>query len=481
MGRDALGVGFLGYGWISRAHAHALHTLNHLAPLGKEIRLVSIAGRRRSRSRRLPEARLRALDDELGGAARRPGGPRRRKPDRGPGPRRADDRGAAPRQAGLLREAAGREPGRGVGDARGRGVGRGHERDRVQLPLRARGGARQGAAGRRAARRAPPLPSALPAGLPDGRRTTPLVGRRRRGPRLLAPRRHAPVPRRRAGVGRRNDVEARLRRRRRVRRGVRARRRTRRRAGGVTRRDRLEGAPSVRAQRQRRVDLVGHGGPEPAARFLHRGRTRGLGGFRDVLVTSPSIRSWPSGGRRGTCSAGSTASSTSGATSSRQSSTSVPYPTDKRASRTDTARPSCARQSTRPREKGNASRSQVHAQRFERKQGATINHDEGKGMSENHQAPPEDLDPVQAALNRAVSRRTLLRGAALGGAALSTPALLAACGGDDGGSERRRPRRPGHRAPSATSRSTPSPTVSRGTSSGRSTGTASATGSGSTA
>ena len=46
MGRDAIGVGFLGYGWISRAHAHALHTLDHVAPLGKEIRLVSIAGRR---------------------------------------------------------------------------------------------------------------------------------------------------------------------------------------------------------------------------------------------------------------------------------------------------------------------------------------------------------------------------------------------------------------------------------------------------
>lgn len=46
MGRDAIGVGFLGYGWISRAHAHALHALNHVAPLGKEIRLVSIAGRR---------------------------------------------------------------------------------------------------------------------------------------------------------------------------------------------------------------------------------------------------------------------------------------------------------------------------------------------------------------------------------------------------------------------------------------------------
>jgi predicted dehydrogenase len=46
MGRDAIGVGFLGYGWISRAHAHALHTLNHLSPLSKEVRLVSIAGRR---------------------------------------------------------------------------------------------------------------------------------------------------------------------------------------------------------------------------------------------------------------------------------------------------------------------------------------------------------------------------------------------------------------------------------------------------
>lgn len=54
-------------------------------------------------------------------------------------------------------------------------------------------------------------------------------------------------------------------------------------------------------------------------------------------------------------------------------------------------------------------------------------------MSERHQVPPEELDPVQAALQRAVSRRTLLRRAALGGAALSTPALLAACdiGGDD--------------------------------------------------
>src|SRR6266545_1950413 len=60
-----------------------------------------------------------------------------------------------------------------------------------------------------------------------------------------------------------------------------------------------------------------------------------------------------------------------------------------------------------------------------------MRHDEGKGMSENH----EPLDPeaeIEAALERAVSRRTLLRGAALGSAALATPALLAACDvGDD--------------------------------------------------
>jgi predicted dehydrogenase len=39
-------VGLIGTGWIVRAHAHALHSLNHLAPLGCEIRLTSIYGRR---------------------------------------------------------------------------------------------------------------------------------------------------------------------------------------------------------------------------------------------------------------------------------------------------------------------------------------------------------------------------------------------------------------------------------------------------
>ena len=41
-----LGIGFIGHGMIARAHAHALHTLNHLGVLSRPIRLVSIAGRR---------------------------------------------------------------------------------------------------------------------------------------------------------------------------------------------------------------------------------------------------------------------------------------------------------------------------------------------------------------------------------------------------------------------------------------------------
>jgi predicted dehydrogenase len=56
--RDAVGVGVLGYGWISRAHAHALHTLNHLDPPPARVRLVALAGRR-------PEP-LEAAANELG-------------------------------------------------------------------------------------------------------------------------------------------------------------------------------------------------------------------------------------------------------------------------------------------------------------------------------------------------------------------------------------------------------------------------------
>jgi predicted dehydrogenase len=44
---DALGIGLLGAGWITRAHGHALHTLGHVAPLGRPIRLTALSARRR--------------------------------------------------------------------------------------------------------------------------------------------------------------------------------------------------------------------------------------------------------------------------------------------------------------------------------------------------------------------------------------------------------------------------------------------------
>src|ERR687891_803976 len=47
-------------------------------------------------------------------------------------------------------------------------------------------------------------------------------------------------------------------------------------------------------------------------------------------------------------------------------------------------------------------------------------------MSKND-GPPEE----QGFFRGPISRRSLVRGAAVGGMALSTPALLAACGGDD--------------------------------------------------
>jgi predicted dehydrogenase len=49
MARDPIGVGVIGYGWIARAHVHALHSLNHIAPLERPIRLVSMAGRQAER------------------------------------------------------------------------------------------------------------------------------------------------------------------------------------------------------------------------------------------------------------------------------------------------------------------------------------------------------------------------------------------------------------------------------------------------
>ncbi len=45
----AIGIGFIGHGWIARAHAHALHTLGHVRPLERPVRLVGIAGRARER------------------------------------------------------------------------------------------------------------------------------------------------------------------------------------------------------------------------------------------------------------------------------------------------------------------------------------------------------------------------------------------------------------------------------------------------
>jgi predicted dehydrogenase len=45
MTRSPLGIGFIGYGWMGRTHAHALKTIERLAPVGREIRLVGVAGR----------------------------------------------------------------------------------------------------------------------------------------------------------------------------------------------------------------------------------------------------------------------------------------------------------------------------------------------------------------------------------------------------------------------------------------------------
>ena len=47
---DPIRVGILGAGWITRAHGHALHTLNHVAPLARPIRLTALAGRNPERA-----------------------------------------------------------------------------------------------------------------------------------------------------------------------------------------------------------------------------------------------------------------------------------------------------------------------------------------------------------------------------------------------------------------------------------------------
>jgi predicted dehydrogenase len=51
--RRSIGVGLVGTAWITRAHAQALHTINRLAPLSHEIRLVNIYGRRPETTERM--------------------------------------------------------------------------------------------------------------------------------------------------------------------------------------------------------------------------------------------------------------------------------------------------------------------------------------------------------------------------------------------------------------------------------------------
>jgi predicted dehydrogenase len=53
-------VGLLGAGWITRAHGHALHTLNHVSPLARPIRLTALAARNAERG----EAMARDLEVE---------------------------------------------------------------------------------------------------------------------------------------------------------------------------------------------------------------------------------------------------------------------------------------------------------------------------------------------------------------------------------------------------------------------------------
>src|SRR4051794_4689399 len=48
--RSGIGVGFVGCGWIARAHAHALHTLGHVAPLARRIEHAVVADRRPDRA-----------------------------------------------------------------------------------------------------------------------------------------------------------------------------------------------------------------------------------------------------------------------------------------------------------------------------------------------------------------------------------------------------------------------------------------------
>jgi predicted dehydrogenase len=48
--REALGIGLIGYGWIARAHAHAVLTVDHMAPLPRRLELAAVAGRDAARA-----------------------------------------------------------------------------------------------------------------------------------------------------------------------------------------------------------------------------------------------------------------------------------------------------------------------------------------------------------------------------------------------------------------------------------------------
>jgi predicted dehydrogenase len=58
MASNAIGVGFIGASWMARVHAHALHTINHVAPLARRIRLVTVAGRRPEHTEQVARAGL---------------------------------------------------------------------------------------------------------------------------------------------------------------------------------------------------------------------------------------------------------------------------------------------------------------------------------------------------------------------------------------------------------------------------------------
>jgi len=52
---DALRIGIIGAGWITRAHALAIRTLPHLEPLGRPVRITALAARSRERGELMAE------------------------------------------------------------------------------------------------------------------------------------------------------------------------------------------------------------------------------------------------------------------------------------------------------------------------------------------------------------------------------------------------------------------------------------------